>query len=202
MDETKDPSGLKRPEGSPPDPLLSWALGALHTSSFLIVLLFLFYQVGSPGDILQVLSSLIGSVVFALLWVSTWFWSRWTLQDKLVLWMADAQGTMRFSPMWRRREGTALVSRAILGGGLNGASNFLVLFMVIFGLLIVSELPSGGLIWDAFLVFVFYLLIGLAIAVTFGALVGLALSLIDSVLIFLTDRLAPVVEQAVDEPSD
>ena len=78
MDELQDLSGLERPDRSPvPDPLLTWALGAFHTAVFVLAAVSLAFEGGGLGNLLGGLNTPVGSGVYALLWLTTWWFTGW-----------------------------------------------------------------------------------------------------------------------------
>ncbi len=193
MAEERDPSDFRKPEGSAtPNPLLTWALGAFHTALFLLLVVYLVFRAESLGEMLGDLNTLIDSAGFLLVWVSTLFWTRWAVREKLVLWAPDSEGRMRFVPVLRSREGFDLMPRAIAGGCFNGSLALLVLFVTA-----ALHSPAATIEvknWRDFVDLaagVCLISPALLIAAGFGALVGLAFSVIYAVLLRNAARLLP-----------
>ncbi|MFB6171571.1 MAG: hypothetical protein ABEJ23_03490 [Haloarculaceae archaeon] len=150
--------------------LRRWALGSFHAALVLVVALLAGYRSGGLADALGAGGTVVGGGLYLLLLASTVATVR-MLPDDL-----DARRGIR---------GTlATVGWGAVGGGLNGILFLLELAAVaVVGLLLVRPERLAGL--------PFVLVVGLPAAAVAGVAVGLAVALVDLLLVRIVDRLVP-----------
>jgi hypothetical protein len=187
-----------------PPPLLTWALAAFHTALFVAVLVALAYRNGSLGNLLGGLSTELGFAIYAALWLSVGWCTGRTLRDTAQFVnnrRVDVRQTVSLAPYW--------------GAGAGGL--FLGIFVALFAArwLVAPLLLVGLLIWfraspgmrararipvDGIAFGVGILLFGIPLLI--GAAVGLALALVDSLLLEVSLQLfrMTIAEPMADRP--
>ena len=168
-------------------PLLHWGLTFFHTTIFVLVPLVLIYASGNfQITTRETLATSIGLTLFTGLTVTTW-WTTGRMLNALSPYKEE--GAIH---------GTSMMGVAIVWGGVNGMLFFL--FLVTFGAVIaliattitqllpsdiVSRLVGGSIIFLAFVS------IGTGFAFIIGALIGLLLGILDSILLLTSGSFLP-----------
>lgn len=151
--------------------LLAWALGTFHTVLLVLVLLIALHNGGGLGGAVDGLNTLLGFVIFGALWLTAWWSTRRVLRAVV------SAGRLRVST-WR------LLQLGALWGGFSGVLFLLSLVVIIATVSIpaivtalgdadVSDIPVGVTIVLVYGPF------GTVVAFVLGAVVGIALALID-----------------------
>lgn len=196
--------------GRPPLPgLLTWSLGAFHTALFVAVLVALAYRSGGLGNLLGGLSTELGFAIYGALWLSVWWCTRRALHGGSVFWTSGRQGfgqAIRYAPYWGAATGGLFIGILVAGVfvALNTAP-WLVLPVLLIVLIFPARLSGegrrrvGGLV-DGIAFGVGIVLLGIPLLI--GAAVGLALALIDGLLLQAALHLfqITVAEPAADGP--
>lgn len=148
--------------------LATVAIATFDTVAFVLILVVAAHATGSLADVLASLDTAIGVVIFVYLWVVVVLGIQWALAP-----ISLAESRIR-----------TVVARGVSGGGLVGAAFLLGIVLVAATPLVVTgDLPPYSLL--------LIVLIGAAISIAVGALVGLLASLLDVALYRLAGRLLP-----------
>jgi hypothetical protein len=159
------------------DGLLVAGLATFHTVA-LVVLGVVGLVVGrSVGDILSVLSTEVGFVLFLALWGIV-AWTHRRLFRRVSLAETAFRGLVRPALKW---------------GAATGWSFFVVLFLVFVGESVLSALLGDGLspLWDVVVFGTVLFGIGTALSVVVGAVVGLVGAAVDRTVVLAVDRTVP-----------
>jgi len=149
------------------DGLLAFALATFHASLFLLAFLLFLYWQDVLRHVLPGLNTLLGLVLFMVLWACTWYTTRRALRDL----EAD----------------DALLGRAARWGGVNGVLFLLTLAagQLVATVVLAPQALPGALLFSAFLA-----VVGSIVAFGIGGVVGLVLASIDLALLAVARRLA------------
>lgn len=148
----------------PPPRLVVWAAGSFHATLLVVLLVGGVHLAGAAGDLLAGLGTLPGAVAYLYLWAAT----TWTTGRGL--------RTAEFRPDDGVSGGLRAAGAALLWGGVTGVGVLLPVLVLLVGSLalagddgvLVAALVFGG--------------VGLPLAATVGAVVGLAFAGLDLLL--------------------
>ncbi len=171
----------------PPRPaprLLTWSLGSFHTALFVAVLIALVYRGGGLGNLLGGLSTGLGFALYAALWLSTWWCTRRALRASWETWASgrvDPEETIARSLRWGAATGGLFLGTLVALVAVPWLAVPLLLIATVLFPRWSGPWPRRASVlvdWIAFTIGV--LLLGLPLLI--GAVVGLILALVDSLL--------------------
>lgn len=169
--------------------LLDWTLGSFHAAVLLVVALLALHLTDSLAGALDAGGTIVGGALYLALLASTVVTARLIVAQTGL----DETGAHRGG----LRETLGTVGWGILGGAVNGLLFLLVLAVVIFVGLLVTE-PSDVVVLP------FVLAFGTPVALAGGLVLGGAFVLVDLLLLWVVDSLVPgerAPEGSVDEPA-
>jgi hypothetical protein len=152
--------------------LVIWALATFHAAAFVIAALLLLYPRGRFGDTLASLNTLLGFGLYIALWVTT---------------VVTTRGALRGLDPLTASMGREFPRRAIRWGAANGVA-FLVMLAVPLIVGSIAAAPAGANPLSSLPFVVVVAPIALSVAAAVGGLIGLALSLVDLLLIAAARR--------------
>jgi hypothetical protein len=166
MGDQQSPSGAAGLHGGG---LVVFALGTFHAAVLIAALVLVLYAADGLVPVLGSLSTVAGLALFGALWLTTVWSTHRTLRGAFTV------------PPWTSLPLDTMLSRASVGGGLNGIA-FLALLGVVLG---ISSAFNGdtGVIGYGFLIFA---TIGAAFAFVIGLVLGLLFAGIDLALVTAT----------------
>ena len=152
-------------QGLPLPGLRSWSLATFHTTSFVAAVVAGVHVSGSLRERLSHLDTATGMLTFAALWALTWFVTNAAL--------------VKMNPPIDEAGSGSIVMSMTVAGGWNGVGIFAALFVI--GPLWTLALHSPGPLALPGLLVIGG--IGLPLAFTIGAIVGMCYGLVDALLL-------------------
>lgn len=159
--------------------LVAWALGTFHASVFVLVIVSAMYAGGGLGFLLQGLDTVLGLLLFVVLWATTLYTTRRALAGSAAL----------FAPQDRR----GFARRALRWGGVNGVL-FLAALVFVFVLRPALTMPGASPLGTIFLGVAALAPIAFIVAFVAGAALGQVFAGIDLALVWLAKRIHPSTE--------
>lgn len=148
------------------DPLVVWSLATFHTALLVAVLVTGLYLVGSLGDLLSGLDTVVGLALYCCLWASTWWttggWLEGLGDD------ADLPATVGNGAKW---------------GGVDGVLFFWAIFAI-------AVVPAFGFHVGAIPILLIVLGVGSLFALGIGGFVGCVFALLDMAAFRVANRVA------------
>jgi hypothetical protein len=166
------------PAGDDPDSLLVAGLATFHTVALVVLGVVGLVVGGSVGDILSVLGTELGFVLFLALWGIV----AWT-HRRLFRAVSPAETPLR-----------GLIRPGLKWGAITGWLFFVVLFLVVGGESLVSALLGGSLSPAGDIVVVGGVLFGIGsvLSLLAGAVIGLVGAVVDRAVVLAVDRVVSV----------
>lgn len=155
-----------------PARLLIWSLATFHTAFFFAVLVVLLYLSGQLRNLLASLNTLVGTAVYGVLWITTWWCTHRAYQQLRWIELATPLNFLE------------LIGVAIKWGAVNGVF-FLILASILLAMITIVGIPFA----------IVALIIGSPIALLIGALVGFLFALIDYLVIETSRHILDWIQQ-------
>ncbi len=155
--------------------LLEWSLSAFHTSLFFWLFVVVLYMTGALGNLLASLNTIVGVIIFVFLWATTWFCTRLVVRQ--IIHTSD-WGDLKI-PLRRT------LALAMLGGGINGLSFFLIPLVLAIIVAVAAVIVSRSLtdVPAVLVLFGVSFEFGSILSFGFGVVFGLLFALLDLLLL-------------------
>ncbi len=178
--------------------LYAWSLATFHTVLFFAVLVMAVYLTGSLGQLLAALNTLIGTTIFVLFWLATWFCTRSALgrifhsegPPTSGIGGPEIKRALYLAPLWAGINGIFSLQVFLLGGLLA-----LIGTLIANPALVASPFSLTGAFIEALTFGGFAEAFGIVPAFVVGALVGLVFVGIDGLLFAVAQSLGRLVDQ-------